>query len=102
MIIYNVTLNVEDQIREEWLEWMRETHIPEVLQTGLFKGHKFLRLLDDADENRTGTTYAVQYYLESVEDFLAYTEHFAPALQEKTQAKYGERVLGFRTLLEEV
>ena len=100
MIIYNVTLNVDDSIREEWLEWMRKIHLPEMLQTGLFVEYKFLRLIDDTDEDTTGSTYAVQFFMNDVKDFLDYTENHAAALRKKTMDKYGEKILSFRTLLE--
>ena len=33
MIIYNVTINVEDSIHSDWILWIKE-HIREVLDTG--------------------------------------------------------------------
>ena len=32
MIIYNVTINVDDSIHAQWREWIKE-HIPQVLGT---------------------------------------------------------------------
>ena len=46
--------------------------------------------------------YAIQYYCHALEDFNDYVENYAPALKQKTFNKYGEKVLAFRTLLEEV
>ncbi len=28
MIIYNVTITVEDDIKEDWLSWIKKEHIP--------------------------------------------------------------------------
>ena len=36
MYIYNVTINVDETIHDEWLVWMTEIHIPNVLSTGKF------------------------------------------------------------------
>jgi len=95
-IIYNVTCNVETDIANEWITWMRSVHIPEVMQTGLFISYKFMQVIGPAvDEEDSGKTYAVQYILPNIENFLTYK-----ALKEKTFQKYGERVLAFRTLLE--
>ena len=33
MIIYNVTINIDASIHDEWLAWIKE-HIPQVLATG--------------------------------------------------------------------
>ena len=37
MIIYNVTVTLNENIHSSWLEWLRQEHIPEVLSTRLFK-----------------------------------------------------------------
>ena|SRR5688500_17137577 len=99
MIVYNVTVNIEDDVHNEWLAWMREIHIPEVLKTGLFVEHKMLRILSKL-EGETGTTYSIQYTLKNIEDYNRYREEFAPQLQQKTQLKFGGKFLAFRTLLE--
>ena len=31
MYIYNVTVNIDESIAQEWLTWMQESHIPEML-----------------------------------------------------------------------
>jgi len=36
MIIYNVTVSVDNEVHEMWLAWMRNTHLPEVMATGYF------------------------------------------------------------------
>ncbi len=99
MILYNVTVNVEPSIHEEFVNWLKKTHIPEVLQTGLFVKYSFLRLISD-DPESIGTTYAVQYFLKDLKDFVNYTENYSPALQKKTKDRYGDKVVAFRTLLE--
>ena len=56
MLIYNVTIQVEQSVAADWLEWMQQVHIPEVLQSGLFTSHQLCRLLDDHPDV---VTYAV-------------------------------------------
>lgn len=101
MIIYNVTLNVDDSIHEEWLLWMQQTHVPEVMATGLFQSSKMLRLLT-RQTDETGETYAIQYHAKTIQDYFTYQEQYAPTLQQKTLDKYGNKLLAFRTLMEEV
>lgn len=101
MIIYNVTCNIPEDIEEEWVHWMKHEHIPEVIATEKFTGFKMLKLLTVVDGNE-GVNYAIQYYCHSLEDYENYNEKFAPALRQKTAEKYGEKVLAFRTLLEEI
>lgn len=98
MYIYNVTLKVAIDRADEWLQWMRSEHIPEVIATGFFTGHKLNRLLDDGDLE--GITFVVQYDLATIDDFLAYKQKFAPELQRKHIEKFGDDVFAFRTLME--
>ena len=47
MIIYNVTVNVENSIVEDWIEWMQDVHIPQVIGTGCFIEAKLQKLVLD-------------------------------------------------------
>ncbi|MCE3229382.1 MAG: hypothetical protein K0S32_3933, partial [Bacteroidetes bacterium] len=33
MFIYNVTVNISNDIHTDWLKWMKEIHIPDVMKT---------------------------------------------------------------------
>lgn len=99
MILYNVTISVDGRIEKEWLKWMREEHIPEVMATKLFVDHKIYRLLNEVDG---GTTYAVQYFALDMEDVNSYMREHAARLQEVHASKYQTQALAFRTLLEQV
>ncbi len=59
MYIYNVTINIEESVHDEWLQWMQSTHIPDVLATKNFTKAKLTKLL--IVEEMGGLTYYVQY-----------------------------------------
>jgi hypothetical protein len=99
MIIYNVTINVDDDVHLNWLEWMQKEHIPEMLSTGLFTGYRMCRLLDVIDE---GTTYSVQYSCKNLQDYTMYKEEYAPKMQGEGLKRFGEKFTAFRTLMEVV
>jgi hypothetical protein len=101
MIIYNVTCNIPEEIEEEWLAWMKNEHIPEVFATGKFVQYRMFKLLTNVSDNE-GVNFAIQYTCESIQEYNDYNENHGPKLKEKTYRKYGEKVLAFRTLLEEV
>lgn len=101
MIIYNVTINVEDAVHDAWLSWMKETHIPEVMRTGMFMDFSFSKLLSRQDDE-TGTTYVIQYLCASMEHYELYQERYAPALQAETHKNFGNGVIAFRTLMQKV
>ncbi len=84
---------------EEWLQWMRTEHIPEVMATGCFKEHKVLKLYNPEHDDE-GINYAIQYTTESIETLEHYRKNHGPGLQAKTLAKYGDKVLAYRSVLE--
>jgi hypothetical protein len=99
MIIYNVTVSVDEPIEKEWVQWMKNEHIPEVIATGLFLDHRILKLLNDSPDV-TGITYAIQYHAESIGHLDEYLGSHASALRQKHMEKYGSRTVAFRTVLE--
>ena len=97
MIIYNVTVNIDNDVREEWLSWMKTIHIPEVMATGYFLEHRICKVLVDEEQ---GTTYSIQYTAANIEDVKEYQVKHSPRLQKETTERYGSKMVAFRTLLE--
>ena len=36
MILYNVTISIDENVEQKWLQWMKNTHIPDVMKTNCF------------------------------------------------------------------
>ena len=98
MIIYNVTINIDESIHHDWLNWMQNKHINEVLVTGLFSHAKLVKVL--VEEEMGGTTYSIQYSAESNEKLQEYYKTYAPKLREEGMRLFGDKMLAFRTELE--
>jgi hypothetical protein len=96
-LIYNVTTLVAWEVITQWLQWMQDVHIPEILGTGCFEKHQLVKLLDT--DEAEGPTYAVQYYAASKQHYEQYLELYAPALRKAVKEKWGEKILSFRTLM---
>jgi hypothetical protein len=99
MHIYNVTVNVENNILNDWLSWMKQTHIPEVMATGMFLSCQINKVLVEEEQ---GETYAIQYSAKDLQSIRLYQELYGPELQQKTRARYGDKLVAFRTLMEVV
>lgn len=99
MIIYNVTVNIDIAVAEEWKQWMNEKHIPDVLNTGCFTEARMTKVIG---EEEGGKTYSIQYTCPSQEVLEKYQREFAPALQQEHTDKYSGKFGAFRTLLEVV
>ena len=100
MIFYNVTCKVDLSREEEWVKWMRETHVPEVCATGCFVKATFLKLKFPAEDE--GVTYAIQYHCPSMQLLDKYLNEFAQGLQQDHAMKFGSDVVAFRTILEKL
>lgn len=98
MIIYNVTINIDESIHDKWLAWMMDEHIPAVMNTGKFFKAKMVKVL--IVEEMGGSTYSVQYFAENKEKLEAYYKDDAPRLREEGARLFGDKMLAFRTELE--
>ncbi len=106
MYIYNITINIEESVHEEWLVWMKEIHIPDILATGKFSNARMLKVL--VDEDMGGVTYSVQlmadsrdilekYYAEDAERIGAALQNglptnlllFVPSLKSSANIRHG-------------
>ena len=63
MYIYNVTINVENAIHLQWLDWMKNSHIPAMLATNKFSKALMTKVM--VEEEMGGITYSVQYTTDS-------------------------------------
>jgi hypothetical protein len=96
-IIYNITIGVSAEVRDQWLQYMREVQIPRVLKTGLFTSARLLRV--HAFE-QDALTYSVQYLAENRGCYEEYQREFAPAIDSEYRHAFGQNATSFATILE--
>ncbi len=99
MILYNVTISIDENVHDEWLNWMKTVHIPDVMKTGMFVDNKICRI---HGEEEGGKAYSIQYLAESWDHYNRYQEEFAQALQKDHLDRYSGKFGAFRTILEVV
>ena len=100
MIVYNVTIKLAHAIHTEWLQWLKDEHVPEVLQTGCFTHATVLRLLEIDDTE--GPTYTIQYFAESKSLYNNYIDKHAPIMRQKSFDKWGNKFIAFRSVMQVV
>jgi hypothetical protein len=96
MILYNVTVSIDPAVEEDWLTWMRSTHIPDVMATGCFEESRISRV---QGEEEGGLTYAITYLAADELALSSYQKDHAPRLQKEHKERYEGRFAAFRTLL---
>lgn len=98
MILYNVTIKIDFDIEAEWLDWMTTTHIPAIMDTGYFIGHRICKLLSPKDDE--GQNYSIQYLCGSLKDLQLYHGLHAPQLQAEHLERFKDKFVDFHTVME--
>ena len=96
-ILYNVTIKLDTQITEDWLQWMKTVHIPDVMATGMFESFQINRIIKGDEE---GVTYAIQYICPDMKTLHQYQVKHAQKLQAEHTQRYQGKFVAFRTLME--
>ncbi len=98
MIIYNVTINIHESVHDQWMDWMQNKHIADVLATGKFTAARMVKVL--VEEEMGGVTYSIQYTTDCKETLQRYYDEDADRLREEGLRLFGDKMLAFRTELE--
>ena len=98
MYIYNVTTNIETSVEAQWIQWMQETHIPDMLATGKFLQAKMCKVL--VEEEMGGTTYSVQFTTKDKETLERYYKENAEVLRNDALRLFAGKLVSFRTELQ--
>ena len=98
MILYNVTIKVHSSIHNDWLQWLKDEHVNDIMQTECFSNYKILKLLE-VDETE-GPTYAIQYFAESKALYNLYIAKFAGEMRDRSFAKWGDKFIAFRSVMQ--
>ncbi|MFV0247808.1 MAG: DUF4286 family protein [Tenacibaculum sp.] len=96
MYIYNITINIDCSIRNQWLVWIKK-HILEVLATGYFTSAKLTQVL--VEQEAEGFTYAVQYIAKTRADLNNYYKQYSAELRKQGTEKFADKMMTFRTEL---
>jgi hypothetical protein len=100
MVIYSVTVSIDEEAKQPWLEYMQQHHIPDVMASGCFTGFRFTRVIGTSEEREN--SFNIQYFANSMKDMHRYQAHYAQALQKEHAERFGSKAVGFRTILEDV
>ena len=97
MIVYNVTIKIDLDSHDAWLKWMKEVHIPDVMETKHFVENRMFRILEQDETD--GITYSIQYYANTFSDYMDYKENHAERLQQLHKDAFEGKTVAFRSLM---
>jgi len=98
MLIYSVTVNIDDSVHDDWLDWMKTKHIPDMLATKKFLEAKLCKVM--IDEKMGGTTYSIQYRTLDKATLNLYYQEDAEKMRDEGNRIFPNKFVAFRTELE--
>jgi len=96
-VIYNVTVSLDPSVELDWLNWMRVTHIPDVMATGCFLESRISKM---NNEEPGACTYAMTYIAYSQIHLNTYQQEHAARLQVDHKSKFDGKFAAFRSTLD--
>jgi len=103
MIIYNVTIKILKAREQEWVKWMMEEHMPELMKTGCFEAYHLHNLIQDIEDTEDdGVTYVAQYHCKSLKEYETYINEHASKMRQAGFDRFGNSFIAFRTLMKQL
>lgn len=100
MIIFNTTFHVEDDIHDACILYLKDVYIPYAMNSGFLHTPFFARIHPQHEES--GSSYSLQFKVKNLDTLEHWMSTEGNALQQDLYTRFGEKALGFITLLEEI
>lgn len=97
MVLYNITIILDEEIQDNWLNWANNSLIPSIMDTNLFVSNRTLRVLDSHNE---GVTYCIQFIADDLNKYNQYQDKFATTLTSAQPAEFENKCYSFTTVME--
>lgn len=98
MLVFNTTYLVPDRHFETWLKWVKEEHIPSMLNDG-FTEPRVANVLTD-DEEQEGSSVSVQFNILDMDALNMWKETKGQEFEIIFLELFGYEILSFSTILE--
>ena len=98
MLIFNTTYLVSDKVHNIWLQWIREEHVPFMLESTYFSQPQVTRIITSAEQD--GTSFSVQFHVRDMSTLRRWNQEFNAAFKANCSEKFGTEVIFFTTVME--
>lgn len=98
MYIFNTTYHIESDIKEIFIAWLREVYIPTAMHRDELSEPQLCRVI--AEEDTGGDNFSLQFHVADPNRLETWYDETGADLDNAIREKFGDRVLGFNTLLE--
>lgn len=100
MIIFNTTFHLDDDIHTAGLDYLKKVYIPEAANSGFLFEPRLLLIHRQHEEG--GTSYSLQFRVKNADTVNHWLANDGQILQKELATRFGNKMMGFVTLLEEI
>jgi antibiotic biosynthesis monooxygenase (ABM) superfamily enzyme len=100
MIIFNTTFHVANEVSQAYVLFLKTSYIPQAIASGFLMQPRFSRVMQDSTAD--GESYSIQFRVKNVDTLNYWMEQEGRILNKALVEKFGQSVVGFSTLLEEI
>ncbi len=100
MLIFNTTLHVDDAIEVEFINFLKTFYVPQALQGTLLRQPTLSKI--ERQHEESGVSYALQFKTNDIDTLSKWVEETGEKLSLEMTKRFGTKVNGFVTLMEEV
>lgn len=98
MYIFNTTYHIDNSVKEEFIGWLREVYIPTATRRDILSEPQLCRVV--TGEETEGENFSFQFHVYTPDLLETWYAETGADLDSAIREKFGDRVLGFNTLLE--
>lgn len=100
MLIVNTTYHVSEDIQTDWIFWVKNEYIPEVIKTNMMVQPRFFHLL--IEDEPGNVSYALQFEVKDLDTLENWFQKYGTEMQVTMSNRFQEKVMGFTTMMETV
>lgn len=100
MIIFNTTFHADDDVNTAFLQFIKESYIPIAGSSGFLLNPRLSLIHRQHEEG--GVSYSLQFYVKNTDTLNHWFSIEGNNLQEQLTKRFGNKVMGFVTILEEI
>lgn len=97
MLLFNVTVIIEEASATDWLQWMKESHIPQLMDKECFVSYRLLKIVNSPNE---GLSYSIQFIAEDKARHQTFLDSHEQLFIAEMYNRYPNKLVTFTTLME--
>ena len=100
MIVFNTTFHVDEDIQDEFIEYMVKIFIPKSTKSGMLKSPRFAKVFGkDSDE---GISFAMEFQVTDIVEMERWNSNESHSVFTPLMERFKEKMVGFSTLLQTI